>query len=403
VRRLVANGVLAGVSVVFCLGVAEVGARLVDALRVRGEARALADLKPFSRHHPLLGWEKNPGAERHIRRPEIDVHMAWNAHGQRGPERDYVRPPGVRRVLLIGDSFAAGYYAEEPETLRAVLEAQLARSCGGPIEVLNGGTGAYSTDQEYLYYQSEGQRFGAEVVVLLFYYNDLAYNLSPTGVSGEAKPFFTLDGERLVLQNTPIPAPVSDKPNRQNPGVSALAPWHGSIALRMLSDRTADSAPRLHRFLSRLGLVQPVSSHPSRELTVYGLAPETPSMWRVTEAILAALEREVAGHGARLVVLHVPARFEVNDGVWELTRERYQMGRRWDRNRVFERLKVACERIGVPLVDPREGLRRAEASPAPAYYTRDTHWNAVGNRVAAEALLPAAREALRCAGEPPAR
>ncbi len=392
------NGVLALTSLGLCLGAIELACRLIDARRVRLETRALADLKPFSRYHPLLGWEKNPGAERHIRRPEIDVHMAWNAHGLRGPDRDYARPPGARRVLFLGDSFAAGYYAEEPATARAVLEAALARDCGGPMEVLNAGTGAYSTDQEYLYYQSEGQRYGAEVVVLFFYYNDLAYNLSPTGVSGEAKPHFALDGERLVLQNTPIPNPATDKPNRQNPGVSGLAPWHGSLALRMLSNRTADSAPRLHRFLASLGLVQPVSSHPSRELTVYGLGPETPAMWRVTEAILAALRHDVEGHGARLLVLYVPARFEVNDAVWELTRERYQMRRRWERNRVFDRLQAACQKIGVPLVDPRAGLRDAERSSRPAYYTRDTHWNAVGNSVAAEALRPAVGQALGCVG-----
>ncbi len=371
------------------------------ALLVEGAARVAAwratlspegeSERPLSRYQPRLGWEKVPGAERVLIRPEFRMTLAINAHGLRGPDRDHAKPPGTRRVLVLGDSFAEGYYAEEPETLRAVLEGLLGATPGcGRVEVLNGGTMGYSTDQEYLFFTDEGRRYAPDVVLLLFYYNDVVYNVRATGPSGESKPWFDLGPDGLVLRNVPVPPPEAGVRNRQNPGANAPRPWRGSVALRLLSNRTVDAAPRLHRALSRLGLVEPVSAEAPAELWPYGPGhrSEVEDMWRRTEAILGALSASVRASGGRLAVLYVPARFEVDDAVWDLTRERYRFGRRWDREAVPDRLRRACASLGVPFVDPGDAIRRAERTGPPAYYTRDVHWTGAGNALAAHAALP---------------
>jgi hypothetical protein len=386
-------------------------ALLVGALIIEGAARAwvhasLAQARrqapplALSRYHEVLGWDKTPGAAQTVRRPEFEITLQFNSKGLRGPERDYAKPPGTRRVLILGDSFAEGYYVEEGQTVRAVLEDLLDREGCGRWEVINGGTIAYSTDQEYLFYKTEGHRYGAEAVLVLFYYNDLYYNASEVGPGGEPKPYFEVDRDALVERNSPVPAPAKGLLNRQEPGIPAPKPWHGSIALRLLSNRTVDASPRLHRLLARLGLVEPVSTEPPREYWPFGRdhPREVNDMWERTRHILAALKRDVEGHGGRLAVLYVPVRFEVNDRVWELSRQRYRMGRRWDRDVVFERLRSACEDLGIPLVDPRDELRRQDATGAPAYYTRDVHWTAFGNAVAAHSLEPLVRSWLPCRG-----
>jgi len=399
-RAVLANLALAAVSCAVVLGVVEGAARLSvewSLARARRQTPAL----PISRYHPVLGWDKTPGARQWIRRKEFEILLSFNSKGLRGPERDYPKPPGTRRVLILGDSFAEGYYANEEETVRAVLEGLLAREGCGPVEVINGGTIAYSTDQEYLFYRTEGYRYGAELVVLLFYYNDLHYNASENGPGGEPKPFFVVKDGALVPGNSPVPVLPRGVLNRTNPGVSRPEPWHGSIALRLLSNRTVDASPRLHAALARLGLVEPLSADPPRELWPFGPGhpAEVREAWTRTAALLGALRQEVEGRGARLVVLYVPMRAEVNDSVWELTRQRYRLGRRWDRYVVFDRLRSICSELGVPLVDPREELRRTEAQGPPAYYTRDVHWTATGNAVAAHALEPHVRARL-CPASP---
>ncbi len=245
------------------------------------------ELEPMGRFNPVLGWDKNPGVKRRIRRAEYDVEIAFNSKGLRGPERDYPVPQGVRRILILGDSFAEGYYAEEDQTARAVLERTLnARGCG-PVEVINGGTLGYSTDQEYLFYRDEGSRYGADLVLLFFYSNDLYHNTRNNLGTNRPKPMFYVDGEKIVPANLPLKEPPPVAPEQMVP-----SPWRGSFALRLLSDRTIDSAPRLHEFLASLGLVQRAGKDPSRELWPFGPAnnKEVADMWERTGAILRALD-----------------------------------------------------------------------------------------------------------------
>ncbi|PYQ17417.1 MAG: hypothetical protein DMF80_00690 [Acidobacteria bacterium] len=398
-RSAVANAGLASVSLLAGALAIEGAARAwVHASLARAQREAAA--RPLSRYHDVLGWEKTPGAEQTVRRPEFQITLKFNSKGLRGPERDYARPRGTHRVLLLGDSFAEGYYVQEEQTVRAVLEDLLDRDGCGRWEVINGGTIAYSTDQEYLFYRAEGQRYGAEAVVLLFYYNDLYYNASPLGPGGEAKPYFEVEDGRLALRNSPVPAPTRGLLNRQEPGIPPPRPWHGSVALRLLSNRTVDSSPGLHRLLARLGLVEPVSPEAPREYWPFGRdhPREVNDMWERTRSILAALKAEAESHAARLAVLYVPVRFEVNDAVWDLSRQRYRMGRRWDRDAVALRLASVCQELGIPFADPRAELRRQESAGAPAYYTRDVHWTASGNAVAARTIAPVVRSWLPCRG-----
>jgi hypothetical protein len=274
----------------------------------------------------------------------------------------------------------------------------------GPVEAINGGTIAYSTDQEYLFYKTEGRRYAPDAVLLAFYYNDLWYNASRTGPGGEAKPFFELDGDALGPPNTPLAAPDSQGVgNRANPGPSRPRPWRGSLALRLLSNRTVDAAPRLHAFLARFGLVQPPALDPPREYWVFGLdhAREVSEMWTRTRLLLKALRDDVHADGARLLLLYVPVRFEVSEEAWTLTRERYRWGRRWDRERVYERLSAIASELSIPLVDPRDELRRTERGGWPTYYTRDVHWTSHGNAMAAHAAEREVRRAMGCATDTP--
>jgi hypothetical protein len=391
VKRLAANLALAAASLALCCVALEAAARVV-VHRWRSQPGAIRD--PLLRYHPTLGWDKPPGAEGWIRRPEYNVHLKINARGLRGPDRGYEKPAGVHRTLLLGDSFTEGYTVAEEETVRARLEGLLGESACAAHEVINGGTAAYSTDQEYLFFLEEGARYQPDVVVLLFFYNDLAGD-TPGGLD---KPRFDVVGERLVLRNSPVPAPAAP---RREARAFAVKAWRGSVALRLLSDRTSGAAPRLHRALARLGLVEPETDEGMpRELWPFGPGhkEDVALMWRRARAVLAALKDAVETRGARLVVFYVPARFEVDDSSWELTRERHGMGRRWwRRERVFDDLREACRSLGIPLVDPRADLRAAEAGGRPAYFVRDGHWTAEGHAVAARRIAQfLGREGLAC-------
>src|SRR5207344_801092 len=128
-------------------------------------------------------------------------------------------------------------------------------------------------------------------------------------------------------------------------------------------------------------------------LLAYGPESElTEDRWRVTLALLDALQASVSRHGAALVIFYVPASFEIDPQDWQRTRERWGLeGEGWDAERVERRLEAACRTRHLAFVDPRRALREAQASGQHAYFDADPHWTEVGHAVAAAALAPYVR------------
>jgi lysophospholipase L1-like esterase len=373
---------------VLCLALVELAARWVADRPATREAPET----PLARFHPGRGWENFPGGSQRLERGEFEVTIAFNAQGMRGPERAFAKPPGVRRVLILGDSFAAGYYAEEPETARARLEALLDedRLGAGEVQVLNAGTPGYSTDQEYLLYLEQGRRYEPDVVLLFFFCNDLHFNTTSEGTAAKPKPYFDLlSATEIVPRNIPVAEPVPDaKGAEAERQASALSPWRGSFALGLLARRTMEGNPPLHRRLAALGLVPPLSPDPPQDFLPFCYHGRqerwaVDDMWNRTRAILGKLDRAVRADGGRLLVVYVPARFEVNDEAWRWIRSRYDPDREWNRDAVIERLARNLEPLALELIDPREELRLAERSAQPAYLALDGHWNARGNEIVA--------------------
>ena len=398
-RSLLANaGVALCVTAILLLGL-EGAIRLM--LR-RQTARPHTTRGSIVRFHPLLGWDHPPNAEAWLHRPEYSVFLKFNSKGLRGPERGYEKPAGTFRTLLLGDSFTDGYTVAEEKSVRAVLESELlARGCARN-EAFNAGAIGYSTDQEYLFYMQEGRKYAPDAVVVMFCSNDLYFNTS----GEQGKPYFDLDGEALVLRNSPVPPPDRGGWVRSpEPRPLKTKPWKGSMALRLLSDRTGAGNPTLHRILARFGLVEPTKI----EKIPYDMWPmgkdhtkEVNDMWARTAAILKALKGAVEADGARLLLFYIPDRSEVNDRAWELTRAAYSLGPRWSRDRVVERMKKMAEALQVPLVDPREPLRAAEAGSRPAHFQEDGHWTEVGHAIAAKEIAEALfrERMLRCGATP---
>jgi hypothetical protein len=255
--------------------------------------------------------------------------------------------------------------------------------------VVNGGTQAYSTDQEYLFYQSEGVKYAPQVVAVFFYYNDVVYN-DRQEYFQTPKPIFEMGGGTLRLHRYPVkewaPAQAaSDAPSVEPPeGGSALLEW--------LRDRLWYGAPRAYNALARVGLWPPMKKVPIRlELRVYERRQEPliEDAWTKTRAILRALAGEVRAGGGQLLLVGVPSRFEVDDRSWNLTRTLYGVDEStWDRGQVMARLRDVGAQEQIEFLDLTAPLR---ASKQPPYFTYDGHWTAAGHATAARALLETMR------------
>ena len=168
----------------------------------------------FWRHDARLGWTLQPGAHGTYVGPrpfpvEFRGEVRINSLGFRGPEVTPV-PPGGRRVLLLGDSQAAGFEVNEDQTYAALTAGKLTATLGVPVQVENGGVRGYGTDQSLLWYEEHLRSLHPDLVLFHATGNDPE---DDTTLHRMRRPFgkaaFALDADGTVR---PIGLPIRNYP-----------------------------------------------------------------------------------------------------------------------------------------------------------------------------------------------
>jgi lysophospholipase L1-like esterase len=153
----------------------------------------------FWKYDSLLGWAHEPGQEGIFETPEFSTAVRINEKGLRDRPHSYERQNDVERILVLGDSFAWGYGVEESERFSQLLEKSL------DVEVINASVSGYSTDQELLWYESEGIKYENDLVILVMAGNDVGDNDREIVSTIYYKPKFVFEDGQLVLKGTPVP------------------------------------------------------------------------------------------------------------------------------------------------------------------------------------------------------
>ena len=290
----------------------------------------------FWRHDALLGWHHQAAASGVFdHRPQFMTRIRINDKGLRGKDYPYERVAGKRRVLVLGDSLVFGYGVEQDEVFTDVLEGMLPAT-----EVINAGVSGYGTDQELLWFRSEGVRYRPDLVIILMTGNDEWENHESLVYWFYPKPHFTLsDRGELRLTNVPVPPP---------PVSRRLWTW----VLR--HSRTTYQA---HLLLT--------SAFPG--------APPARDNYVLTLALVDELKREVTAIGARLIVA-TTFRFWPREDPKGY--ERYGELVQRLRQRGFTTLDID----GAKGYAPDEMIIKDEG-----------HWNALGHRFVARLIEPAIR------------
>jgi hypothetical protein len=288
--------------------------------------------------------------------PEYNVHLVINAHGLRGPDHPYEKPLGAHRTLLSA--------TRSPKATRWRRRRRCARGsrpCSdAAVRAPRGhqrrhGRLQHGPGVPLLPRGRRSLRAGRGGGPLL--YNDLVGD-TPGG-----------PGQAVVRRGGGGASSCATRRSGAGPRAPrgpafGIKPWRGSVALRLLSDRTSGANPGLHRALARLrpgGARGDRGAHAARALA---LRPRPQGRGPLCGGACAPSWPPEAGDRVPRrppVVFHVPARFEVDDQRWDLTPGAVRHGLRWwRRERVFDDLREACRSLDLPLVDPRDALRAAQ-------------------------------------------
>jgi lysophospholipase L1-like esterase len=381
-----------GVSALIAIGVLEGAARGIPLWPDR-----LSDVDPE------LGMAHIPGASGYwvnLAAPlEYRTWVEISEQGLRDRVYPYAKPPGTRRVLMLGDSLTEGLEVGLDQTFAKQLERDL--TAGRPTEVINAGHYGYGTDQELLFFRTRGRRWQPDLVVLAFTPgNDVENNLS--NVSIAPKPFFTLDQEGgLVLHPLTGAGGDGGQASGTKPGLVARAKsavYDRSKLYRFVTFQVRLKLPGLHGMLKRTGLVGgglQAAGAPTREEEAARLTDGIV----LTSALLRQLQADVRDSGARLLVVVLPDPSQGGAtamGSGNLQAEGWPTaeGRGAAAERVAhiaQAIVAHCERDGIPVVDLFAHFRElAQAGGTrDLFYRLDGHLTSRGHEVVTAALQPA--------------
>ena len=326
-------------------------------LRWQGGSEAAPVFQQLFMPDDVIGYRLRPGQSVVYTTPEFSTAISTNAQGVRdaniGP-----KPPGERRVVVLGDSLVLAVQVPREATFCARLEARL--NAGAPAgvryRVINAGVQGYGPVEELLFYRRVASRFDADLVlVTTFVANDAVEALDAA---------WRLDGSR------PPAVAAADETERTMRRVVRR-----SMVMQI-------ARQRVDQIRARAG----ATGTPSRPVASYLVTP--PAF--ITEGLgvaaraLGALSRDVQAGGGRLAIALMPARFQLDPAEFERLRVVTEpMAGPIARDAATERFSAALAPLGVPTIDLLPALRTA---PHGQFFAGTVHLTAAGHDTVAAAL-----------------
>ena len=364
-RGLLANLALLLAALVAAFLLAEAGVRL---LTPYSPSLLVAD--------PVVGKRFLPGFAARIHVPECgcEVDVRFDREGLRGPDRPYAKPPGAKRVALVGDSMVAAIATAEDKTLAARLERLLSASRPAAWEVMNAGVSSSSTGSELALYRAVLERYAPDLLVVVFWVgNDLADNSYE--LTRAPRLYFDLDSSGRLVQ-----LPFAFEPN---PVGAWLDRWSRFYVWQKAAFRQLRGG--VHAATRGLEPVELVFADPE--------PPPVARAWAITGALLRAYRDEAAARGTALVLVAAPSAAQVYDDLWgELEARAGSDAQTVVREHPEARLAAIARQEGIPFLALLPAFRAAAPardstrSGEQLYYEGRYHWNDAGNALAAQAV-----------------
>jgi hypothetical protein len=317
-------------------------------------------MRQIFEYHPIVGYRFIPNLRARIPHEGGGYLMQVNDAGFRS-DRPFIaaRKPGVPRVLVFGDSFTAGDAVPNRERYTDLMETGL------DAEVYNYGLSSTGTDQQYLAWREFARHIEHDVVVIAVFVENVrrvkARYRPHRDSSGHeriyAKPYYTLERERLHLHHVPPPAEpleLHEMATEEQATVDSGARFE-MLRKIVTAIGAKDAVQRLTRF-------QPLPDYDS---------PDTEG-WRLMRAILRqwieALEQPV-------VLMPIPLPQHIDETC--------------DSSGYQARFAELAAELGCTLHDPLPHfLSYAKSERRGFRWEKDIHFTPAGHRVLAGSLAP---------------
>jgi len=346
-------------------------------------------------YDPIVGPRSAPNqAGEYLRLSHVHGAFRFNNRGWNNlQDYEIPKPPGTRRICVVGDSQVEALQVRPEQTFFAIAQRSMSRP-DRPVQWYSFGNSGWGTNMQYEVIRHYVLDYRPDLLILLFVQND-PYDASPYLMEqGDYRPVYYLDDrDQLVL----IPPVYYERPFYEPRFVTRLALYRYFFGQKQLH-------ARLMNFLSVGKLAIPgglpimEDSEAPRHLGIPGMeklsrGEREAKTWRLIEELLRATRDEARLHGATFAIafrgwmqeidspltgkkLEVPPRSE---DPYCLGARASEMGR--------EQLAPIAERLGIPYLDLTDALEDEVAKTGQSHvFPDDVHYNAMAHARAATEL-----------------
>jgi hypothetical protein len=316
-----------------------------------------------------------------------EIHV--NSFGFRDRERQVKK--NNPRVALLGDSFLEAIQVRDGEVINSRLEQILP-----PVEFLNFGVNDFGTTQELLLYKKKVRDFSPDIVLLFFCSNDVRNNSCilesytgryKGGVSCKAHFNKLSDGSLKLIPPSPAYSNRLWELEKYFLSVRVIAEFRHKLhtqRLKKLSKKHGASEKGQEYYWPPLFIDYGVMQKPKDK--------DWDEAWEITEELLLRLRDAVEKDGTRFVLVALAEKIPVDPN--PLLRVVEDTGLAlppdFDPDYINRRLEAFSRTNKMKYLSLTPYFRRYRDEHALQYpyffYTCDGHWNALGHKVAAEAV-----------------
>ncbi len=357
------------------------------------------------------GYALKPNMEGWYRK-EGEAFVKINSDGLRDREHTKVKPPETLRIAVVGDSYAEAFQVPQEKAFWWVMGQRL-QGCqplqGRRVEVINFGVSGYGTAQELITLREKVWAYSPDIVLLAVTTNNDVLDNSHALKLADEIPYFTLRDGQLVPDNS-----FRDVRSfrLRDSALNRAGRWlrdhlrfvqaiHlAQVALKSRLDAWRHGGDVQEKQRDAPAQPQTPSTQqqgaPTDELGAANVVYREPSddtwrdAWAVTEKLVATMNAEVKGHGARFYVVTLSNGIQV----YPEAQARKAFAERLGVEDLFypeRRFRALGEREGFPVLNLAPELQRyAEERRLFLHgFGRELgngHWNADGHAAAGELI-----------------
>ncbi len=304
-----------------------------------------------------------------------DSTIQTNSFGFRNKnETTYKKVEGTQRIILLGDSFVAGYRTDQNHTIGKVLENKLNQQ--NNFEVLIAGSEHPGQYRQYI--KKYAFKFSPDIIIVGI---TIGNDISQAYLSENRLSF---KGGKIINSLLPEDA-------------FSINRYPSSTLLRL--DRNFQKWRIYKKFkmmINKKGIASWYQDYPghvhlfdafhSLGHFYNGNIPLVNKSFKTLEKIILDIKAMTDSKKTKLLIAIFPQRFQINSEEWEAVSYAYGLNEKlFDLNKPNHKIKEFCLKNSINCLDIADNFKKA---PNISYFlpNGDMHWNSEGQKVAASAI-----------------